>query len=538
MRLPRRPAAALSALLLSVGVSVTSAQPPAPPTAEKFRKEPPRPGEASQRVRDMRDGRRQVILGSEVKQNKADLRVMAKYLVYPVTDPKYYYATDLVLKGDKGGLAPPPAGERIEDRVRDLDNYILKPVSAKAKFATDQVDYIDEFGKALDETFRELNLNAPATPDFVRVNGGRMLSVSCQSGAPALYPLVTELLTSPLTRPELTVYALHAAGNLLAAHNPNNLGEPSREGRHTAPPADVFKLVQAVEAHVLRDKPYTRPAPPTAPPATPPAPPMGPEPKAADPKAPAAKPADPKALPAAKTPAAAAKAPPAPQPAGRLESSPAAEFTPDQEAVFHFLRRAAVRALAQVRYPTLNVPPDEATKLYPLFTLAKVAVSDVSLPLPPTPEEAAEATLGLCNAVSYRGVNVDVLADAVAQGVANFARRKVAAESGPDTPQTVPWKRYSLRLSVALGQFRSTVANRSETSKYRQTVDALFETADGQVFRPIIAAGGAAGQQGPGLQGIDDFIRTNKEKAKSGQLYLENPDPSRVLKPAPARQGG
>src|SRR5437764_705212 len=91
--------------------------------------------------------------------------------------------------------------------------------------------------------------------------------------------------------------------------------------------------------------------------------------------------------------------------------------TPEQQAVAAFVRRQAVRALAQVRYASINVPPGGPT-VYPSHTLARVIYSDPALSPPPNPAEIAEATLGLCNmsppAKASNSYNADAVADAVA----------------------------------------------------------------------------------------------------------------------------
>lgn len=518
MSFRRRSAAALAAFSLCVWVSTTiptRGQPPA--AAAAFRKEAPRPGEAGVRVKEMYNGKRPVTQGPDVAQNRKDLQVVAKSLVFPVTHAEYYFPPE-----PKGELKPAPAGNSIQDRISDLDRYVLQPTVA-SKYNTDQVDYIREFGAALAESLKELNLNAPSTPDYIRVNGGRMLAVAAKSGAPALAPLVTDMLTSPNTRPELQNYALEAAKGLLAAYDPNKSDDANNKHAHLTTGADLYHLVKAVEEVVLRDKPYTRPAAPTAPPPPPPSAPK--DAKDAKTKAVAGtdSPAAPKApAPPAKAPAA---APPA-APGGRLVADPAPAMTKEQLQVFHYIRRAAIRALAQTRFPVIT-HPNGKDAARPLYTLAKVAVADATLTVLPAADEAAEAVVGLCNCQNLRGVNVDVQAHCVAIGVMIFAQPKT---TNFEDNKMLPWRGYAARLGAALSLWQGVVQNSAATQKYIPIVGALVQIVRDRVLSPI-ERGSAAGQEAPTLEPVAGW-RT-QYPAASGQLY---PDaPNLLLKPNPNR---
>src|SRR6185312_12306117 len=121
----------------------------------------------------------------------------------------------------------------------------------------------------------------------------------------------------------------------------------------------------------------------------------------------------------------------------------------EQQAVTAFVRRQAVRALAQVRFASLTVPPGGPT-IYPAHTLARVVYSDPAINPPPNPAEIAEATLGLCNmsppARASQSYNADAAADAVAAGLFAFGKAR-----GTDTTgKLYPWRSYAARLTFAL----------------------------------------------------------------------------------------
>ena len=69
-------------------------------------------------------------------------------------------------------------------------------------------------------------------------------------------------------------------------------------------------------------------------------------------------------------------------------------MTSEEIDVLTFIRRAAIRALAQCRF---SDKPLGGTEVYPAFTLAQVATSDPAIQPPPTETEIAEAVIGLCN---------------------------------------------------------------------------------------------------------------------------------------------
>jgi hypothetical protein len=223
---------------------------------------------------------------------------------------------------------------------------------------------------------------------IVKINAARMLAAACRSGATAHYPTVTGLITNPNVPPEVKYHAFHAAANLLSAYDLNDY--PIR-AKHSNKPKAVTELVSAIQNAILKP--------------------------------------------------------------GNIVPAPAAgaELPPDQVEVLRFIRRQAIRALAQVRFSERapGVPP--SPDLYPAFTLAQIAVSDPAIQPPPTETEVAEAVIGLCN-ISPLGRDADkavyasAMADAAATGIITFATRRAANP----LDKTIPWRYYGARLSEAL----------------------------------------------------------------------------------------
>ncbi|MBX9623560.1 MAG: hypothetical protein K2X82_07075 [Gemmataceae bacterium] len=255
-----------------------------------------------------------------------------------------------------------------------------------SKVGPDNADYIRELGVAYDAALGKL----PENPEQVMaVNGARALAAACKSGATAHYPTVTKLLGSEAVRPEAKYYLLQAAENLLAAYDLNNL----QFRNHSAGPAEVGALVAALQAAVER-------------------------------------------------PTSILPAPPGP------DGKPAAGVPDDLVPVLHFVRRQAVRALGQVRFAEVAAGKDKT--LYPAFTLARVAMSDPALGVPPNPAELAEAVLGLCNMSPPRALGTEpyayAMSDAVASGLAALAAPK--AQNAAD--KSIPWRGTAGRLADGL----------------------------------------------------------------------------------------
>jgi len=128
----------------------------------------------------------------------------------------------------------------------------------------------------------------------------------------------------------------------------------------------------------------------------------------------------------------------------------------------------------------------------PLWTLAKVAVYDASISPQPAPDEVAEAVIGMCGYQGFRGVEVDVLLDAIATGIVNYA----SVKSEESDNKSIPWKVYSARIAVALDQFRKTAPNNAFLTRAAGKVASLADTATKDVLDPI-ERGGAGRQPDP-----------------------------------------
>lgn len=464
-----------------------------------FKKDPPNAGAVRSIVIDMRDGKRIVKNPPEEKANQEAMNLMAKSLIYPITDSKYYFLTD----NTKGELKPAVYAESIHQQLDNFERFILLPYLTPAlnlRLNVDQADYIKGFGVAVDATLKEVI--SPAMPPFIRLNAARVLAIAAKSGAPAHFPMILAMLNDPKTPPESLIYVIRAAEGLIGAYEaiPRATGATSY-ALHTLKDAEMVQLVAALETIIARDQPYGK-QPKAAAPVPAVSPPI-------DPKAPAAKPVEPKAAAPAPTPA------PAPT-AGQLQSNP---LTPEQLATIRFYRRAAIRALAQCRFPQF-VDPADGKIARPLMTLAKIAVMDTSLNFVPAADESGEAVIGLANIHDPKGLNVDVQLDAIATGIYHFA----VIKAGSNTDKSIQWKMYAARIATALADWQKMPT----AQRNAQKINSLVNVATDKLLTPIEKLSSGIGQSAPNL---DSIVSWKKDRpVTQPQLFIDIKDS--VLNPA------
>ena len=188
----------------------------------------------------------------------------------------------------------------------------------------------------------------------------------------------------------------------------------------------------------------------------------------------------------------------------------------DQVEVLTFIRRQAVRALAQVRFgEKIAGGPD----LHPAFTLAQIAISDPAIVPPPTETEVAEAVIGICNmAPPTRAADKEpyayAMADAVATGIATFATRRAAAP----LDKSLSWRNYGARISDGLKAWRplfDPVYNPLKPTAFSaasvpKIVDDLQAEADKRVLVPMFEANGTVDVNGL-KQFRDNTLRNDKK---------------------------
>ena len=231
----------------------------------------------------------------------------------------------------------------------------------------------------------------------VRVNAARVLAHVARTGAPAHFPTITALLTNGGTRTEIKYYLFHAAGAVLAANDPNDI----KLRKHAADPKTVGGAGEG--ARRLGRRPVDVPRR------------------------------------AAGREAGGDRARPA---RGDRHGAPAGR-----------------PALGQTKFASIP-GPDGRTKIYPAYTLARVALGDPALVPAPGPGECAEAAIGLCNMapveekggrfIADKAYNPDVAAEAVLTALVTFAKPR----AGNPLDRSLPWRSYAARTAEGLRNWR------------------------------------------------------------------------------------
>lgn len=169
-----------------------------------------------------------------------------------------------------------------------------------------------------------------------------------------------------------------------------------------------------------------------------------------------------------------------------------AQATPEQLAVVSFVRRQAVKALAQYRFVT--AANSQRKPIYPAYALVQVCVSDPALVPAPSPAECAEAAIGICNmAPSLEGNPVKTYnAQGAAEAVAAAIRTWASPRTDP-TDRSLAWRNYTNRINDALKGWRPIFdplydplqPNNFNASDVPPSVNELINRVQALILAPI-----------------------------------------------------
>jgi hypothetical protein len=460
-------------------------------------KEPPFPGKSSAAftaVKAAQEGGR--IDAGSLDTVKGHMKTFAEYFAGVVSHPLVY---KIIQDPSKMPKFEDPAKFQIDRNIEELGRYLLEPhPSNRSSFDSnvlrvtpEKLDYIRELGAALDAALMRVVNEHPER--IVQINAMRVYASVCKTGAPAHWPTVTNLLKNQNTRTEIKYYALQAAANLLWAYDANDYKSRRHSIGSKEPRGETDKeigaLVKAVEDCVTN-------------------------PKMLVPDFPQGKDAKP---------------------------------TAEQLEVVQYVRRQAIRALGEVRFVTLPGPEGKDKPLYPAHTLARVCMSDPTLFPAPTPSECAEAVIGLSNmapvweGAPVKGFNADAVAEAMATGIITFATPRSASA----TDRSLPWIRYSLRMSEALKGWPALFdflydpvkPNPANANAAPPFVANLVTRAQNSVLTPMSKTDPARPETAPrvDLGDVKGFLKTRQDDPKrTGVVFAGVPQtalPGAEVKP-------
>jgi hypothetical protein len=446
-------------------------------------------GDSLTRMIDLMNGKLRV-KGPEEKRNKEVIGAFAKFIVYRVTHDSYHNLPE------SGELKPRTAEQDLETIVSDLNSRLLVPTPEGnlSRLTPDQAEYIFEFGNAVDAALADVFKKNP--PPIIRVNAARLLSIASKSGAPVHGKMIVAMLTNtyfkdgagkPLpTPPEVLYFALKAAENILAAYDPTVL-TGTFINRHSLADTDLVALVKVLEEMIVNGPPVADRAASGA--------------------------VDLTGRPIELAP----EAPPMPTEPGKEPAKPAApKLTNEQINVVRYFRKAAIRALAKVRFDTLSTTG--GVEVRPAATLAKVAVNDPSLSLPATTAEIGEATLGLISMTPSQNLNLDVWVYAIGIGMNNFVKPRL-----PDDKDTsLPWRIMSGRMMAAFTALKKAVPVSPRLRLNSKPITELADIAMADMLS-IMEKDPAIGAGRPSNDRLLQWLAANAPKEAGKSLYSDKP---------------
>jgi hypothetical protein len=413
---------------------------------------------------------------ADLPKARATFDATAKFYADTVSHPRVHtFAQEFT-------TLPPPLGSppTIDQLIVEINRMLLVPSPVPVYYPNSGIlystttnrfdaDYIREMGAAFDKALGEVIAKHPER--VVRVNAARMLAAACKSGAHAHYPTVTGLISDKGTDPEIKYYALHAAANLLSAYDIND----PKTRKHSNDPAAVGALVAALQDAVTKQDAFLKLAPVEV-----------------------------------------------------AKGDVRQVLPPDMVAPHLFIRRQAVKALAQCRYAEFEV--EKGKKLYPAHTLALVAVSAVPVDsfelkgdklepvkLTPGPADTIEAVLGICNMSpppgqkAVREKYAAAMADVVATGVVTWATLK---KSNP-ADKSLPWKGTALRLADALTTWKGVfdpLYFPGQTADAKVAPAVVYQLSDAVMLNVATPLGGSGDLQPTRLEEFRaNTLRQNKD---------------------------
>jgi hypothetical protein len=176
---------------------------------------------------------------------------------------------------------------------------------------------------------------------------------------------------------------------------------------------------------------------------------------------------------------------------------------PQESAALNYVRREAVRALANSRYPLLPKNKDEAGRT--AWWLLKVARRDGMTP-DPSVSEQVEAAIGMCQLLPAKEVQFDYAAFHVGGAVVDFLNA-YAQQKNNQEGAGLAWRLYATRLMIALDELQAHSGN----SKYTASVVSRCKDA----LKPIDTG------KDPNAGALEDWLENNQPPSKSVYTGIE-----------------
>jgi hypothetical protein len=154
----------------------------------------------------------------------------------------------------------------------------------------------------------------------------------------------------------------------------------------------------------------------------------------------------------------------------------------EETEAFRFIRREAIKALAQSRIPAEVIDKNGVKTPVALGLMKVLAAEKNGVNPPPSLTEKAEAAIGLCRMTSkLEKYQPEAAMYLVGRFLTEFAakyREDAGNLKGNERPPMLPWKYYAMRLENALQQMNNNARDAAYRDKLNKLVDSSKSTLE------------------------------------------------------------
>lgn len=223
--------------LFVVAACSPAAEIPKPPDWTKVRNEVARMRNGTPRVRNPDSP-------AETKKNQESIKIVAQYLAYTIATAPYN--GELVPREDKTPAFPERSMKSLMDEVEYYCN--LQPTSGNSnKLSVEQTEYGAEMGAAMAEAAKVVLENSPRAIE--RVNAVRMMSLTARMPAPALGPVLAQIIANSKYSDAEKLFAFQGLRNLMEQ---TDLVDPNR---HVIRDPNILgQISEALAGYITQDR--------------------------------------------------------------------------------------------------------------------------------------------------------------------------------------------------------------------------------------------------------------------------------------------
>lgn len=192
----------------------------------------------------------------------------------------------------------------------------------------------------------------------------------------------------------------------------------------------------------------------------------------------------------------------------------------ERAMVRQFIRREAIRAMAQIRFSVVR-DRQRQPAARPIWTLLRVATRDNSIVPAFSESEQIEAIIGICQMRPDELVNLDsvayLLSETLLQLGVHHNNQKAQLQANPRFKTAIPWKYSGYRLSEAMKQWKANV----EKLPVSRSPDVVLKLIDAASLRFLTKLEQDGINAVPDAQPIANWRNANKPKV--ARVFSDDP---------------